>query len=186
MAGKRAVAVVGSVAAIAALLFGLSFVRRTDHPRQVVDGKAPAVKLHFYRRPGVLLHPGDTITSSDAVAVSYQNFGIEALWALIFAYDSRGRLYWLEPHHVQGMPGQDLSVPLWASPKEMNVGSAARFGELPPGPFDVFVLVTADLIAVSRIERLEPQERNRPSLENRFADGVVAELPLLVAGPDGG
>ncbi len=161
---------------------GWSLLPRSDAP-PAIRGKAPGVELHFFRWPGVQFKPGETLSTTDPIGISYRNLGNESLWALIFAYDSTGELHWLQPHHTPGTRADDLSVQLAASSEERNLNGVSRFSDLPPGPFTVFALVTPGILVASRIERLLPSEHNRQSLLNRFPDAVVIELPLVVPPP---
>jgi hypothetical protein len=178
---RRALIVLGSIAAALALLFGLSLRHGSYSSPPAIRGKAPGLELHFFRWPGVPLRAGETITPADPIGISYRNLGNESLWALIFAYDAAGELHWVQPHHTPGTRADDLSMQLAASTQERNIGSAAHFGDLPPGPFTIFALVTPGIMVTSRIERLDPAERNRESLLKRFPDAVVFELPVTAA-----
>jgi len=180
MADKRRLGILVAVAVVGGGLYALSLHRRSDAVPPVIRGKAPGLELHFYKGSGVALKAGDTIGSGDSIGAVYHNLGNESLWALIFAYDALGNLYWLEPHHAIGSRSEDLSVGLAPTEKERSVGSAAQLRDLPAGPLTVFALVTPGIMVTSRIERLDPDERDRQSLLNRFPDAVVVELPLTM------
>ena len=179
---RRAIIVLSSVAAVTVLLWGFSLVHRSTSSPPPIRGRAPGLELHFFRWPGVPFKAGETITPADPIAVTYRNLGNESLWALIFAYDAAGELHWVYPHHTPGTRSDDLSVQLAASSTERNLDvGVARLSELPPGPVTIFAVVTPGIMVASRIERLPPSERNRPSLLDRFPDAVVIELPLIAA-----
>jgi hypothetical protein len=185
---RRAPIVMVSVAVAVAVLFGLSLRHPSTASPPPIVGKAPGLDLRFFRWPGVQIKPGETIKPAEPIGVAYRNLGNESLWALIFAYDSQGELHWLQPHHTIGTRADDLSVQLAASPagspagseNERNLPGASHWDELPAGPFTVFAVVTPAIMVTSRIERLDPSERNRESLLARFPDAVVIELPLVV------
>jgi hypothetical protein len=181
MADKRRFAIVLALAAAGAGLLAASLHHGPDNSPPVIRGHAPGLELRFYKNDGIPLKPGDTLAMGDGIGAVYRNLGNESLWAFIFAYDAKGNLYWLEPHHQIATRKDDLSVGLAPSANERSIGGEARLEALPPGSFTVYAVVTPGILVTTRIERLAPSEHNRASLQDRFGDGIVIELPLTIA-----
>jgi len=127
------------------------------------------------------LAAGARVSSSTGFVLGTRNLSRAVpLFVLAFAVDARDELHWLYPAFTTA--GSDpAALPLPASDATRLMPDSVVLEGVAAGPLRVIVMVGAERLHVSAIERLRGAELAATALQRRFASAAVSELRLEVA-----
>jgi hypothetical protein len=127
------------------------------------------------------LAAGARVSPATAFVLGYRNLSRAVpLFVLAFAVDASGEIHWLYPGFTAA--GDDpAALPLATSEATRLLPDSVVLDGVAPGPLRVIVVVGAERLRVSAIERLRGAELAATALQRRFASTVVSELRLEVA-----
>ncbi len=142
-------------------------------------GKRAGVQLRRVDDPSRAIEPGAAVPAEAAFFASYRNLEAVELYLAAFGLDASGEIHWLYPGFVD--PDSDpFSVPLSPAEVPSALGESVRLESPAPGPMKVLLLVTRAPLRVSQIESLPSTRLTVGSLQARFPDASVEELPLIL------
>jgi len=127
------------------------------------------------------LAAGARVSPATAFVLGYRNLARAVpLFVLAFAVDAAGEIHWLYPGFTTA--GDDpAALPLAISEATRLMPDSVVLDGVAAGTLRVIVMVGAERLRVSAIERLRGAELAATALQRRFASAAVSELRLEVA-----
>lgn len=131
--------------------------------------------------PGKELAAGARVSPSTAFVLGVRNLsrGVP-LFLLAFAVDARNDIHWLYPGFTTATE-DPAALPLPISDTTQLMPDSVVLDGVAAGALRVIVIVSAERMRVSAIERLRGAELAAAALQRRFASAAVTELRLEVS-----
>jgi hypothetical protein len=127
------------------------------------------------------LAAGARVSPSTAFVLGYRDLSRAVpLFALVFAVDARREVHWLYPAFTTAADDPP-AVALSPSDTTRLMAETVVLDRVPPGPLRVIVVVSAECLRVSTIERLRGDELAATALQRRFPAAAISEQTLEVS-----
>jgi hypothetical protein len=147
---------------------------------QAIDREV-GTTLYALRAQPEPLAAGARVSPSTAYVLGARNLASGVpLFVLAFAVDARGAVHWLYPGYATASD-DPAALPLPASNATRLMADSVVLDGVAAGALRVIVVVSAEPLRVSAIERLHGEELAATALQRRFAAAAVSELRLEVA-----
>ncbi len=123
---------------------------------------------------------GARVSPTTAYVLGYRDLSRAiALYALVFAVDANDDVHWLYPGFTA--PGDDPpAVALAISDTTQLLPETVVLDHVPAGPLRMIVVVSAERMRVSQVERLRGAELVAPALRRRWPAAAITEQLLEV------
>ena len=118
-----------------------------------------------------------TVGQHTPLLLSYRNLFKDPVYLLAFAIDAKHDIHWLYPAYLSANE-DPAAVKLPPGPGEVAMAESVVLDRPAPGVLRVITIISRTQDRVSSIERLAPVDLQLASLQSRWPNAAIKELPL--------
>lgn len=179
---------VGALALAAAAGLAIVTLVRPPSPDFLARGGKPAswakkvgVEIWSIGSPPRPLAAGMAVSPATAYVARYRNLTGAPAYLLAFGVDAAGVVHWLYPAFLD--PGTDPPSLALQPGTSVPLLESVVLEDVAPGPLDMVTILSPAPLSVSRVERLQPAEREPAALRARFPGARVDRVTVRVVAP---